>query len=82
MNKQRREALKKVVGILETAYAELDGLKEEEQEAFDNLSEGLQQSERGQQWENNVSQMQEALDNIESAKDSTQHAIDCCDGVE
>ena len=48
MNKQRREQLSEVVGKLEVLKDELEELKEEERECFENLPESLQESERGQ----------------------------------
>lgn len=42
----------------------------EEQDAFDNMSEGLQQTMRGEQMDENVYSLQEAIDKIEEAIDS------------
>lgn len=82
MNKARRETLTKIVGMLETAHAELDGIKSEEEEAFENLSEGLQQADRGQQMENNVSEMDAGLDSLQTALDSLEECIGSLGNVE
>lgn len=47
MNKIRRDQLSEIAGKLEVIKDELEELKEEERECFENLPEGLQESERG-----------------------------------
>jgi hypothetical protein len=48
VNKQRRAAINKLSGQLSDILSEMESLRDEEQEAFDNMPEGLQESERGQ----------------------------------
>ena len=48
MNKQRRKRIQEALEIIEEAKAILEEVQEEEQEAFDNMPEGLQSSERGE----------------------------------
>lgn len=48
MNKARRKWLEDIIGKLEEQKDELYQLYEEEQEAYDNMPESLQESERGQ----------------------------------
>ncbi len=62
MNKERRTKLEAIV-------AQLEEIKEEERAAFDALSEGLQQSEKGQA-------IEAAGDNLDEAISSVQAAID------
>ena len=59
MNDGRRKVIGKVSALLNDARALLEGVAEEEQEAFDNLTEGLQASERGER-------MQEVAFELES----------------
>lgn len=47
MNKERRKALAALRAQLDNVRAELEAIRDEEQDAFDNMPEGLQQSERG-----------------------------------
>lgn len=47
----------------------LEEIKDEEQEAYDNMPESLQESERGQA-------MYQAVENLESAIDSLSEALD------
>ena len=50
MNKARREQVEKAYFHIEQAQALIQEAQAGEQEAFDNLPENLQQSERGQEW--------------------------------
>ena len=54
MNANRRKRLEKVIGRLTELMAEIDAVREDEQEAFDNMPEGLQYSERGEQMSDNI----------------------------
>ena len=59
MNKQRRKELDEIHGILLEMSERLQMVADDEQEAFDNLPEGLQQSERGQTMEETAENLQE-----------------------
>lgn len=63
MNAKRR---KKIQGICD----ELDVLMEEEQEAFDNLPESIQYSERGEVFEAAIEVMETAKDGLEAIIDN------------
>ena len=70
MNRERRKTLKTAIekmdeltSIAEEAMEILQGVLDEEQEAFDNLPESLQEAERGQQ-------MQEYIETLEGVIDS------------
>jgi len=54
MNANRRKRLEKVIGRLTELMAEIDAVRENEQEAYDNMPEGLQYSERGEQMSDNI----------------------------
>lgn len=54
MNANRRKRLEKVIGRLTDLMAEIDAVREDEQEAYDNMPEGLQYSERGEQMSDNI----------------------------
>lgn len=69
MNKARRAALNAIVNALTELKNDLDILRDEEQDAFDNLPESMQESERGEA-------IQEAADNLSDAFDSLEDAID------
>ena len=70
MNRIRRKSLRTILGqmdelstVLETVKEALQDVLNVEQEAYDNLPEGLQESDRGQQ-------MQEYIDALEGVVDS------------
>ena len=72
MNKDRREQLQSALDLISEAIAKRDEAKEiveacatDERDGFDNLSEGLQQAERGQQMEANADALDEAVSNLE-----------------
>lgn len=70
MNRIRRKSLKAILGqmgelstVLETVKEALQDVLNEEQEAYDNLPERLQEADRGQQ-------MQEYIETLEGVVDS------------
>ncbi len=65
MNKQRRKELERIADLLSECMSGLESVKEEEQEAYDNLPEGIQYSERGEA-------MQENVDDLDFKKAMTQ----------
>lgn len=60
MNNARRERIRSIISKLEDIQTEIEELTGEEQDAFDNMPEGLQSSERGDV-------AQEAISNLEAA---------------
>lgn len=70
MNRERRKRLEKVITNLEELRDELMCLQEEEQEAFDNMPESLQESERGEQISENADTFEEAYNDIDNVIDS------------
>lgn len=69
MNKQRRKIINGAITKLEEAQIELESVKDDEEEAFNNLPESLQSGDRGEA-------MSEAIDNLESAISSIEEAAD------
>lgn len=69
MNKVRRKALEEIVAKLEELKCELEMLQEEEQDAFDNLPESLQGGERGQQMEEYIQKIGDAVCSLGDAAD-------------
>lgn len=70
MNKNRRKRLQEIKdGLLEVSE-NLRLLQDEEQEAFDNLPESIQNSDRGAQMEDAASAICEAAEYVELASDS------------
>lgn len=68
MNKDRRDRIAKIKEALEDLRGQIEDLQTEEQEAFDNMPESLQQSER-------VQASEAAADALQSAYDAADEAI-------
>lgn len=64
MNKARRKTIDEVLGKLHALEADIEELQAEEQEAFDNLTEGLQATPNGQAMEEAADCLQQALDGL------------------
>jgi hypothetical protein len=71
MNKLRRKAIEDIQYELGGIFEQLEALRDEEQMAYDNMPEGLQESERGEK-------MYEAIEGLESA---TQGILEICDSL-
>ena len=69
MNKSRRTRIDKLIERIDDLMSDLDLIREEEQEAYDNLPESIQDSERGES-------MYDAIDNLESAYSSLEEVED------
>lgn len=76
MNNTRRSQITDVMENLSSLQTSIEELLEEEQEAFDNLPDGIQDSERGEaiqaaidKLEEAVSNCEELLNNLEMAKE-------------
>jgi hypothetical protein len=76
MNKARRKWLEDIYNRLEVLKDELENISAEEQDAYDNLPEGIQDSERGDAMEENVSDIDDAASSIEEIMDTIQDIID------
>ena len=63
MNKQRRAIIDKIISAVNGIETDLEEVKQSEAEAFDALSEGLQQTEQGQR-------IQQAAEALERAYDA------------
>jgi len=76
MNKNDRKELEKALALIGEAQEIIDAIKDGEQEKFDNLSEGLQQTEKGQKFEEIVSTLEDAWNSIDEAVGSINEAME------
>ena len=70
MNNERRKEITAILEQMSELRGKVEDLQNQEQEAFDNMPEGLQQSDRGQACETAASRLDDAMtafDEIESA---------------
>lgn len=80
MNATRRKALAKLANEMEMEpfadlMSEVQTLLDEEQEAYDNMPESLQDGDRGQAAQAAIEQMQAAVDALSAAHDSLAEAV-------
>ena len=76
MNKTQRKQLSVILTVLEGVKADLEMMSEEEQEKFDDLTEGLQASEKGQAMEDAARELQSAADSIDEVTSSIETAME------
>lgn len=76
MNKNRRKAIAEIIDQLETAKEQIIGVTEEEQEAYDNMPESLQYSERGDSMSEAITDMENATCTIDDIINDLQNIID------
>jgi len=69
MNDKRRKELNNIFNELHSRVGQLDDLLNEEQDAYDNLPESLQNAEKGEQ-------MQEYIDALDQAKSELEAVMD------
>ena len=74
MNAARRKAIAAVLSTVEVAISELETIRDSEQEAFDNMPEGLQSGERGEAAQTAIGSIEDSISNLESARDSLSDA--------
>lgn len=70
MNQERRRLIGAQISALRDAEYALIDVTEAEQEAFDNLPEGLQNSAQGEAMQEALAQLEEAMESIRNACDS------------
>ena len=76
MKQKNVETLNTMLQGLEAFQMILDKVVQEEQEAFDNLSESYQNSEKGEERQEHTDLLQEASDNITQAISNCYSAIE------
>lgn len=65
MNKTRRQWVQTIINTLKEQRDEISRVSEEEQEAFDNIPESLQYSERGEAMENTIDELNDAESDLD-----------------
>ena len=75
MNKQRRNNLERAVTLLNEAKDILSTCAQEEQEAYDNMPEGIQSSEKGEAMETAAQALDEADTFVNDALNSIDAAL-------
>lgn len=76
MNKQRRQQLYDATAALDEAVAVIQDIHSEEEEAFNNLSEGLQCSKTGDSMQEAMDKMDGFIDKIEAIKSEIEEFVE------
>ena len=74
MNKLRRKQLSEIQDKMAELRDMIEVVLSDEQEAFDNLPESLQESERGEAMQAAIEAMESAMDSCEEAESSLEEA--------
>lgn len=75
MNKSRRTQISKIWDKIIELKQELEMLRDEEQEAFDNLPESFQYGEKGEKMESAINEMDQAISSMEEVEQNLEEAI-------
>ena len=76
MNKSRRKELRRIAEELEKLREDLDAVASEERDAYDNLPESLQESDRGCAMEEAADELDDICSEMEELKDRIQSVYD------
>ena len=76
MNAERRKKLKNVIDNLNAALSSIEEIKDEEQDSYDNLPEGIQDGERGDQMQENIDNLDTAYNDLDDVITELQEVID------
>lgn len=74
MNKQRRNRLNEIQEQMAELREKIETVLSEEQEAYDNLPERIQDSERGEAMQTAIEAMESAMESCEEAENSLEEA--------
>ena len=75
MNKERRQKIGKIIERLEDIAAELEALADEERDAFDNLPEAIQYSDRGEAMEAAADDLEEVSGEVTDLSERLEEII-------
>lgn len=76
MNRKRRKQLEAALGQAEELKETIECLRDDEQEAHDNLPESIQYGERGEAMQEIVDSLDYAVSNLEDAIDNINEALE------
>lgn len=76
MNKQRRKDIEDVKDRIFECKVQLEAIRDEEQEYFDNMPESFQQGDKGSAVEGNISCLDDAISQLEQACENMDSAME------
>lgn len=69
MNKSRRSRLDKILEQIDDLLYDINSIRDEEEEAYENLPESIQDSDRGQAMYDAIDNLEEAINSLEEVED-------------
>lgn len=72
MNQAQRKLIADIAERLEAIKSEVETLRDEEQDKFDNMPDSLQGSEKGERFQAHIDSLASAFDSLEEAANSLQ----------
>lgn len=75
MNSAQKQRLEVIRSSFEDLYCELEGILDAEREKYDNMSEGLQQTPRGEEISNAIDELETIVDVFETIDESLENII-------
>lgn len=76
MNAKRRKVIDKLSAQIEEIKMAIDSLRDDEQEALDNLPDSLQETERGEKMESAIEALDYASDDLQECLDHLLEAVE------
>lgn len=76
MNQARRKRLNTIISQLEDLQTQIEEVTEEEREAFDNMPESIQGSEKGEQMEEFIQSLEDASADVDSVIEKIQEVTE------
>lgn len=76
MNNKRRKTIGLVINSLENLSADLEDVAQEESDAYENMPESIQQSDRGSIIEDNIYNLEDCISQINDVIDTLSSMID------
>lgn len=76
MNKARRQKLQNIIDTLEEQRMQMNYVQYDEQEAYDNLPENIQDSDRGSDMNDNINDLESAVSDLEEIISNLQSIVD------
>ena len=76
MNKARRKQIEKALDLLQQASEIIAIVGDEENEAFDNMPESLQESERGEKMQEYIDTIDEVIGAVDEVKENLETILE------
>lgn len=82
MNKKRLSRIKCVISKIDEINDEIEDILSDEEDAFDNMPEGLQYSLNGERSEAAIDALSESTELVTDAKDTLENVREILEGIE